>query len=435
MHKIKSITVEGFRRQEKPVRLSLSPEANFLIGRNGTGKTSFINLINACLITDSDVLTDTIFDKVLIRFKKDGKPEVPSIEVEKLDFKKTGSYVRYLVRQSASSEPEVFELSFGRRRVVTRYIDGHRRTATRPDDIRQLRTVLSDLFDHTWLSLHRGHEIAQSYSPHEYEYEFETGPTEVLPGVDRKLDEVLDKLRQYYFGLDRLVTDQTRQFQKDWFLSFLANEDSDNDILSTNIDFEAEKSAIASIFNRFEVPSEAYEEQLDYHADLGAKALEAFKKKMGVPLSQFFNLYDVVRLHRLVEQWQDLQEIQKQILEPKTAFVEIASEMLYRKSIALNQANEVIVHADDELKIPVSKLSSGEKQLLIFLAETLLQEKRPFIFLADEPELSLHVEWQEQLVANLLKINPNAQVLFATHSPDIVGPYSDHLFSMEKLVS
>ncbi len=432
MHKIKSITITGFRRQEATIRLDLDEEANFLIGRNGTGKTSLINLINACLEIDQAVLTETVFQSVVVRFKMSGKSTVPILEVEKLDFKVDGAYVRYSFKDSASAEPEIFELSFGRRRVPIRTPDGQRRLVTRPDDIRGLKAKLEDTFSLTWLSLHRGHERFDAPQLPEYEYEYEGH--EILPGVDRKLADVLQNLRQYFFELDRKVADLTSQFQKDWFLSFLATEASDADIINTEVDFEEEKSAIIAIFERFEVPAEAYEEQLERHVELGVSGLDLLRKREVIPISKFFNIYDVVRLHRLVEQWQKLQEEQKAILEPKIDFIKISSDMLYRKAIAFNQANEILINADDSLRIPVEKLSSGEKQLLIFLAETLLQEKRPFIFLADEPELSLHVEWQEQLVSNLLKVNPNAQVLFATHSPDIVGEYGDHLFSMEKLV-
>lgn len=432
MHKIKSITITGFRKQEAPIKLDLDEEANFLIGRNGTGKTSLINLINSCLTVDQGVLTETIFQTVVLRFKMSGKSKVPILEVEKLDYKVAGAYVRYSFRESASAEPEVFELSFGRRRMPVKTSDGQRRLIARTDDIRGLKAKLENTFSHTWLSLHRGHELFDAPEVVEYEYEFEGH--EILPGVDRKIADVQRNLRQYFFRLDRKVSDLTSQFQKDWFLSFLATEASDADIINTEIDFEDEKNAIIAIFERFEVPAEAYEEQLENHVELGVAALEIFRKGESFPISKFFNLYDIVRLHRLVEQWQVLQERQKEILKPKIDFINIASDMLYKKSITFNQANEIEIHADDKLNIPVEKLSSGEKQLLIFLAETLLQEKRSFIFLADEPELSLHVEWQEQLVPNLLKVNPNAQVLFATHSPDIVGEYADHIFSMEALV-
>ncbi|MFD2782185.1 AAA family ATPase [Novosphingobium pokkalii] len=99
-----------------------------------------------------------------------------------------------------------------------------------------------------------------------------------------------------------------------------------------------------------------------------------------------------------------------------------------------NNSNQIVVNGANATPIDLSKLSSGEKQLLIFLSETLLQEQKHYIFMADEPELSMHVEWQEDLVPALLKINPNAQVIFATHSPDIVNAYQKNVFRMEDLV-
>jgi predicted ATPase len=79
----------------------------------------------------------------------------------------------------------------------------------------------------------------------------------------------------------------------------------------------------------------------------------------------------------------------------------------------------------------LSILSSGEKQMVIILGEALLQRKMQAIYLADEPELSLHVKWQERLIDMLREINPSSQIIFATHSPDIVAHYQNRVFDME----
>jgi predicted ATPase len=79
-------------------------------------------------------------------------------------------------------------------------------------------------------------------------------------------------------------------------------------------------------------------------------------------------------------------------------------------------------------------LSSGEKQLLILLSEVLLQKQTPSIFITDEPELSLHVSWQEKLVSSLRSLNSQAQIIAATHSPDIVGVLSDRAIDMESII-
>lgn len=54
--------------------------------------------------------------------------------------------------------------------------------------------------------------------------------------------------------------------------------------------------------------------------------------------------------------------------------------------------------------------------------------------MADEPEISLHVAWQETLAHNIKILNPAAQIIFATHSPDVVGPDQNKLIQMERCI-
>ena len=73
--------------------------------------------------------------------------------------------------------------------------------------------------------------------------------------------------------------------------------------------------------------------------------------------------------------------------------------------------------------------------MLILLTEALLQQKKSFIFLADEPELSLHIAWQREILPAVKKINPNAQIIVATHSPEIAGGYRNNIISMKSILS
>ncbi|HCL3974884.1 TPA: ATP-binding protein, partial [Pseudomonas aeruginosa] len=57
------------------------------------------------------------------------------------------------------------------------------------------------------------------------------------------------------------------------------------------------------------------------------------------------------------------------------------------------------------------------------------------IYIADEPELSLHVLWQEQLTSAISQLNQNAQIVFATHSPDVVGVHGDKIIDMEVILA
>ena len=56
------------------------------------------------------------------------------------------------------------------------------------------------------------------------------------------------------------------------------------------------------------------------------------------------------------------------------------------------------------------------------------------IFIADEPEISLHVIWQENLLKGIRNLNENAQLIIATHSPDIVADFSDKVTDMEDVI-
>ena len=94
-----------------------------------------------------------------------------------------------------------------------------------------------------------------------------------------------------------------------------------------------------------------------------------------------------------------------------------------------------MVRTQSEKIFSLTNLSSGEKQLLIILSQSLLQESNAHIYIADEPELSLHVEWQEKLVSSLQKLNPNSQIIFAMHSPDIVGEFNSSVIKVEEVIA
>ena len=74
-------------------------------------------------------------------------------------------------------------------------------------------------------------------------------------------------------------------------------------------------------------------------------------------------------------------------------------------------------------------MSSGEKQIFIIFASLIfgLKNNKSGIYIIDEPEASLHLKWQREFVSSILEINPNIQLIFATHSPEIVGRYTNYM--------
>lgn len=105
------------------------------------------------------------------------------------------------------------------------------------------------------------------------------------------------------------------------------------------------------------------------------------------------------------------------------------------KVISINPFSNHLVFIDGNEEIPLYKLSSGEKQLLIILLKVFLMENKPYILLMDEPEISLHIEWQAKLFEEILKLNTNCQIITSTHSPSLFGDgWSDKLVFVEDML-
>ena len=97
------------------------------------------------------------------------------------------------------------------------------------------------------------------------------------------------------------------------------------------------------------------------------------------------------------------------------------------KALQIDTVGQLSVLRPDNQAAPVEALSSGERQLLIIFAHLLFNEfgNRSNVFIIDEPELSLHLRWQEQFVSKAVEVSPETQLILATHSPEILGGYDE----------
>ena len=68
-------------------------------------------------------------------------------------------------------------------------------------------------------------------------------------------------------------------------------------------------------------------------------------------------------------------------------------------------------------------LSSGEQHEVILLYDLIFKTSSDTLVLIDEPEISLHIDWQLSFLSDLESITEltNPQFIIATHSPSIIG--------------
>lgn len=105
------------------------------------------------------------------------------------------------------------------------------------------------------------------------------------------------------------------------------------------------------------------------------------------------------------------------------------------KRIEVDVETNKLVFRQGEHIIQLEELSSGEKQFLLIIFKVFLMEKKPYLLLMDEPEISLDIDWQFDLINVILKLNPNCQMIISTHSPSIFGDgWGDKVVYMEDIL-
>ncbi len=106
--------------------------------------------------------------------------------------------------------------------------------------------------------------------------------------------------------------------------------------------------------------------------------------------------------------------------EPKRRFQDLIDDLFEEtgKKIVRTE-NEIRFSQIGETLVPY-QLSSGEKQMLAILLTVLVQDGEPYVLFMDEPEVSLHIEWQKRLIDLIVELNPNVQIILTTHSPAVI---------------
>lgn len=105
---------------------------------------------------------------------------------------------------------------------------------------------------------------------------------------------------------------------------------------------------------------------------------------------------------------------------PKRKFQDLIDELFsYTRKKIDRKSNDIVFYQDEE-RLSVYKLSSGEKQMLVILLTVLVRDNDHCVLFMDEPEASLHIEWQQRLIGMIRELNPNLQLILTTHSPAVI---------------
>ena len=414
---VSRFSVEGFWKS-RSVDCQFFEDVNFLIGPNGSGKTTIVNLLAAALTADFRILDKIQFSTLRVDLvsASTGEGRYQIIASKGGDIDSPIAPIRYAVRDSQGAIVTEFSLDEIEEQLSLRdpRYYSRRRAALRS---RVLGDVLRNFVDVTWLSVNR-HEGYLNDRPE----------SSVESLVDLKLDSQANQLVRFFSKLEQKSADVLNSFQQSVFLSLLLGHEKSFSIWDeVELDVDAERKRLRPVLEQFGVQRSRFSSKIERHLDTLSSATQKVAAGDGLSDAEVVALVNQRRITEVVSEWQNYLEKRGQIFRLRDAFIRILNSMLLNKEVFITPANELALRTKSGGLLPVKGLSSGEKQLLIILGQALLQDSRPAVYIADEPELSLHVAWQEQIVKNIREINPFAQIIFATHSPDIVGPYQDRI--------
>lgn len=113
-----------------------------------------------------------------------------------------------------------------------------------------------------------------------------------------------------------------------------------------------------------------------------------------------------------------------EVSQPKKEFQDMIDELFAETNKKIDRKNNEIqfiqtMGTGTETITPY-QLSSGEKQMLTILLTVLVENREPYALLMDEPEISLHIDWQQRLIDLIRQLNPNVQIILSTHSPALI---------------
>ncbi len=164
--------------------------------------------------------------------------------------------------------------------------------------------------------------------------------------------------------------------------------------------------------------------------------IKASEGKDGLNTDILFKVSELIKIKNIVKKAENIDKTKEVVNQPISKFISTVNKFINtesnKKEICIDDGGEIYLKTPHKSHIDLYQLSSGEKQIVTFFAYLLfgLQDTNQSLFIVDEPELSLHLQWQRQFVDTLLTLNPEIQLIFATHAPEIIGKHRDKAFKL-----
>jgi len=391
MAHIVEFTIEGLAGGKSEIHCELDRYLNVFFGPNGCGKTSLIKILHSAMAGDATILENVPFtsaevkiysityDKIVTRtIEKKVKTNKKGKDGRTKKFFKANEIIHFQYIENDLSWKEISKVSprkssTGLTHWSHRYLPTSRLHTNRDVNLIRRRKDFGDSEGHL---------------------------------TENRLDEFFaETVMDLWFDYSSMISIEVRKAQEKGLTSLLEA------VIASSSAEKKKKQLELSSQDAYDCLINFLKRRQNSQNLLGG--FKSFKKRyeQNQALQQVsLDIYNVEN------------EIEK-AMQPQRELQKIV-EKLYtgNKTISFGERRISVNNSSGE-EIGLATLSSGEKHLIRILVETLLSENCSFII--DEPELSLHIDWQRELLATMQTLNKKNQIIIATHSPDIMAEVSD----------
>ena len=432
-----SYFIESFKIDKlwghRDITLTFKKDVNILIGPNGSGKTTILNLLHAILSADLRNILALDFKRAEIKLKGFKGTPVRTVKAEIIDrlFKLSVGQNKFeidIIRTPSGRRfPDDFISSEKGNTVWERMPQPFERERRLPKEFYDILTALVPI---VWLPVSRRLPITED----EEEHYTRRG---LLESVDVRLHVLLEGIFHYHSRLNAQLSERYREFEHQVLSVILYSKEHDQlDLILNSIPSKlptiTEKKQLLGAFKAAGLLDEQMRIRINEHFAAAEEVLKRIGKsgKFGWELEDILVIPLIRRTQAMVEHARKLEEDREKIFAPLRRYEDTVNSFLNDKSIKVDESGQLKIESPLQSHLDTHHLSSGEKQILILLTQALLRVDEPVVYIADEPELSLHVTWQEKLLESLVTLGGQKQIIVATHSPDIVGDFRDKVIDL-----
>lgn len=381
MAHIVEFSIKGLTGRKKEYSQALNRDVNVFFGLNGTGKTSLLKILHSAMEGDATLLTNVPFEEA-------------HVVVYSIDHDKNFEFNIKKPKESSKT---------------TKIL--------RP----KLLTTGSNAITEAAYSA-----FLDASNP----FKWNINPPRL---ENRRLRHRYLPISRLYIGSYKVTPEVTSEFSEDQLdarFSELLQEIWIRYSYDINIAVrEAQEQGLASILKQILAPSsKKRKNQKDIPAEIAKERVFRFlsrqQPRINLDNDDFVERYKSnLDLRNIVQDIDTVESRIEQAMYPIDKLTSLVQQLFGGGKTIQFSGREIKISSEDGIPISPQLLSSGEKHLLKVLIEVLGIGDSTVII--DEPELSMHIDWQKNLLQNMLLLNPGTQIIAATHSPEIMSKLDD----------